>query len=431
MNNQGKISFFTAVLMSINVMIGVGIYFNSQLMVQNAGTCSFLGWIAAAVLLLPVIWVTALAARIFPGEGGFYNYGKSGINETVGFISIWSYLVGYVGMVSAQVLGLTDILNKQYPSITQNLVLFNAVFIIALALFSMLSITWVSRIQGIATILKLTPLLLVIGLLYFYWDPQLTYTGCSYASLSSTISLALFGYFGFEACSNIGQYIKGGSQAVFKVILTAFFATTALYTLFHLGVLHIMGANDFATSGVQALPLFLGITSATTVAWINIIFGWILILSFSNAVYGNMLSNVTNLAGVAQRKLIFGASALTVLNRFDRPVLAVIVQCLATFLFITFVPNINTVVELANLAVVLTLALTTLSVLCAQVRQKSYLASIVTVLSFGSCGALGYCCWLNLSKNTAKPMLYIAMLIGVIGLGYAMFKTLRCCKSAK
>ncbi len=429
MNEQGKISFFTAVLMSINVMIGVGIYFNSQLMVQKAGECSFLGWIAAAVLLLPVIWVTALAARVFPGEGGFYNYGKSGINESIGFISIWSYLVGYVGMVSAQVLALTGVVKTQFPAVAHFPILFNVLFIVGLALFSMLSIAWVSRIQGIATILKLTPIILVIGLLYFYWDPQISYAACSYAGIGSTISYALFGYFGFEACSNIGQYLKGGPQTVFKVILTAFFTTTILYSLFHLGVMHIMGAQDFGASGIQALPLFLGINSTTMLAWFNIIFGWILILTYSNAVYGNMLSNVTNLANIAERKLIFGSSILTILNRFSRPVMAVVVQCLATFLVITFVPNIKVVVELANLAVVLTLVLTTLSVLCAQLRQKAYIASVVTVLSFGSCGALAYFCWMNLSDTNPLRIMYAGMLLGVIALGYAMFKALRCCKA--
>lgn len=427
MSEKGKISFVTAVLMSINVMIGVGIYFNSQLMVQKAGTCSFLGWIAAAVLLLPVIWVTALAARIFPGEGGFYNYGKNGINESVGFVSIWAYLVGYVGMVSAQILALSDVVKTQCPWVAANPVAFNAIFIIGLALLSMLSITWVSRIQGIATVLKLTPVLLVIGLLYFFWNPHITYTGLSCASISSTISYALFGYFGFEACSNIGHYLKGGPQTVFKVILTAFFSTTILYSLFHLGAIHIMGAEGFSSAGIQGLPLFLGFTSESTLALIKIIFSCVLILSFANAVYGNMLSNVTNLAGVAQRKLIFGSSLFTLVNRFDRPIFAVFAQCLATFLFITFVPNIKVVVELANLAVVLTLILTTLSVLCAQIRNKSYIASLVTVLSFGSCGALGYCCWLNLSDTNPQRLMYLGMLAAVIGIGYAMFKAVRCC----
>ncbi len=431
MNEQGKISFIPAVLMTINVMIGVGIYFNPQLMAAQAGNCSFLGWIVVALILLPLIWVTALAARMFPGSGGFYNYGKSAICETVGFVAIWSYLIGYVGMVSGQIFALHGLVKGKFPAneIIGNQVLFNVIFIIALALFSMLSITWISRIQSFITVLKLLPFFCVIGLLYFYWDPQFTLGTCSYASIGSTFTFALFGYMGFESCTNISSFLKGGSQEAFKVVLTAFFIVVALYSLFHLGLLHIMGGTNLSTMGVPAFPLCLGIPSAVMLAWAQIMLGFVLIIGYSNAIYGNMLSNVTNLASAAEKKLVFGTSMFTRLNRFDRPTLAVIAQCFATFLVITFFPDITVVSAFANLSVVVTLVITTLSVFVTQIRQASYGASCISFLSFISCAIFIRAAWFDLGVTNCMRFTYLSILLGLIGLGLVMFKSLRCCKS--
>ena len=56
MEEKGKISLFAAVLISMNIMIGAGIFMNPQPMAIIGGTFSFLGWVFAAGLLFPVIW---------------------------------------------------------------------------------------------------------------------------------------------------------------------------------------------------------------------------------------------------------------------------------------------------------------------------------------------------------------------------------------
>src|SRR3989304_7008542 len=97
MKEEGKISFAAAVLMSINIIVGAGIFFAPPEMTAAAGTSSFLGWPLTALLMFPVIWGIAQASRLFPGEGGFYNYCATGINPTFGFIAQWAYLLGYMG----------------------------------------------------------------------------------------------------------------------------------------------------------------------------------------------------------------------------------------------------------------------------------------------------------------------------------------------
>ena len=112
MTKEGKISFWAAVLMNMNIMIGVGIYFLPQMMAKTAGNFSFLGWVLSSILVFPVIWNVALASRMFPGEGGFFRYCKSGLGETVGFVAIWTYLLGFISVIATQVVVLRKLLQR-------------------------------------------------------------------------------------------------------------------------------------------------------------------------------------------------------------------------------------------------------------------------------------------------------------------------------
>src|SRR3989338_7217724 len=102
MTETGKISFWTAVLMSINIIVGGGIFAGPQSMAAIAGNLSFTALFLAAILVFPIVWGVSRAAVIFPGSGGFYHYCKTGINLDFGFLAHWFYLLGYImGTASA------------------------------------------------------------------------------------------------------------------------------------------------------------------------------------------------------------------------------------------------------------------------------------------------------------------------------------------
>src|SRR3989338_2739697 len=102
MSETGKISFWTAVLMSINIIVGGGIFAGPQSMAAIAGNLSFSAWFLAAVLVFPIVWGVSRAAYLFPGAGGFYNYCKTGIGPDFGFLAQSAFLLGYImGTTSA------------------------------------------------------------------------------------------------------------------------------------------------------------------------------------------------------------------------------------------------------------------------------------------------------------------------------------------
>ncbi|QQR48664.1 amino acid permease [bacterium] len=423
MKEQGSISFLSAVLMSINIIVGVGIYFGPQIMTTRAGSMSFLGWPLVALMLFPVIWGVALAARMFPGGGSFYNYCTQGINKTFGVIAIWAYLWGFIGVAATQTLAFRDLLIAQFPTPfwQEHSLLFNAGFIFILALLNLVSVELISKIQSFVTIIKILPMVAVIFILPFYWDSLYVFNVADMSNLGLAIPVAIFGYSGFESCSNISHLLKGGSQKAFGVILTAFFIVVSLYAIFHLGVLHIMGAAQLAAQGVPSMVNFLGFQSADVVAIMQRGLTVILLLSFANAIYGVTLSNITNFFNMAQEKLFPYPKKMTMVNGYDRPVCVIAIIALITFGFITLIPKTEILLALSTLGVLTAYTLTLVAVARVQLKQKDFGKLFLTVLGFGSCGALGYFSWVSIEGSNMLRLCYASPLLVGVALGTFLY----------
>ncbi len=423
MKEQGSISFLSAVLMSINIIVGVGIYFGPQIMTTRAGSMSFLGWPLVALMLFPVIWGVALAARMFPGGGSFYNYCTQGINKTFGVIAIWAYLWGFIAVAATQTLAFRDILIAQFPMPfwqDYRLVL-NFGFIFVLALLNLVSVQLISKIQSFVTIIKLLPMIFVIVILPFYWDSSYVFNFADVKNLGLAIPVAIFGYSGFESCSNISHLLKGGSQKAFGVILSAFFIVVSLYAIFHLGVLHIMGAAQLAAQGVPAFTNFLGFQSTDVIWFMQRGLTAILLLSFANAIYGVTLSNITNFFNMAQENLFPHPKQLRKVNHYDRPVYVIFIIAFITFGFITFIPKTEILLAISTLGVLTAYTLTLVAVARVQLKQKDFGKLFLTLLGFGSCGALGYFSWVSIEGSNLLRLCYASPLLIGVALGTFLY----------
>jgi amino acid transporter len=95
--HEKKMSLFSATLLNVNLMIGAGILIGPQVMAQKAGAASFLGWPIVALIFLPIMVSIAHMALTIPGTGNVYGFARAGLGESAGFISSWSYFIGFNG----------------------------------------------------------------------------------------------------------------------------------------------------------------------------------------------------------------------------------------------------------------------------------------------------------------------------------------------
>lgn len=418
MKNENKISFFAAVLMSMNIMVGAGILVAVGPMTNVAGNLSFLGWPLTALLLFPIILGLAKAANIFPGEGGFFHYCSSGIGPLSGIIAHWVYVLGFIGAAAslATVLrnGLSDIF--QIDCIKTTPFVFNFALVLFYTLINLIPLEKISKVQSIGTLLKITPFLGVILLMAFYWKSDMSFNLSDLANLNKTFSMAIFAFLGFETCCSIGGILKGGPSRVGSVVITAFLITVTIYTLLNLGLLFIMGGDNLAQYGAIGFPKFLGLSEKVGAA-VQVGISFAILFSWANSILSISLGNITNIYTLAKKRLILGSSFFSKVNRNQRPFYIALLHGLILLSYISAVKDVEVLFALTNVCVGVAMSLAMISVFVALAKQKKYLQLIIPFLSFGSCGG-----WIYFSFIKIPNVFYILPIVVALIIAIVMYK---------
>lgn len=403
MTESGKISFWTAVLMSINIIVGGGIFAGPQSMAAIAGNLSFMTWFLAAILVFPIVWGVARAAVVFPGTGGFYHYGKTGINADFGFLSHWFYLLGYVmGTASAMTFLLRNALATRlgWSFAAEHPYVSNALILVLFSLLNLMPIGIVSKMQAGATLLKLLPLLIITGLTFWYFNPALDYDFSHLNTLPATIPTVIFGYLGFEACCSLSHLLKDGPSSVGKVVLVAFFITAVLYMIFHFGLLQVMGAEQLAAVGAIAFPDYLGLSAHWTLL-LGVIVGGAILLSYANSLFGLSLGNITNIIAISRGSKMQAA----------------LIHGVAIWLLLCFMSDINNIFAFTVVGVGIAYCLTLVAVFRYSIQIRDNFQAFIMLLGFVSCAVMFYCCWVGLGGDALGRILNLSPILigGIVG----------------
>lgn len=423
MINSQKISLPAAILMSINIMIGAGIFFGPQIMATYAGSLSFLGWPLVALFLSPIIINVAAAARLFPGEGGFYNYCRSSLGEAGAFLATWSFLLGYLGAAGAQLTVTREafITSFGWEWAAAYPFLFNITALVLLALLNLLSVALISKVQSGFTLLKLVPLFFVIALLLFYYNPAIQFFASNAWGLGLTVPVGIFAYNGWESCCTIGHLIEGGSQRVPVVIFTAFTIVVTLYTLFHLSIIHIMGVENLIAHGASAFPLFLG-ASDQTVFLIKTAIAYAFLISYVNALYGVSMANITTLQSLAQKELIPGAQMFNVINNNGRPTNIIALYAFLSLILVSVFPSKIILVGFTGMGMVTTFILTLFSLARAYITRNEHTKLITVFFGFVSCSVLFYFSFLSIGSCFGERIANALPILICYCIGIALYK---------
>ncbi|MBU1008029.1 APC family permease [Candidatus Dependentiae bacterium] len=422
MDQTHKISFWTAVLMNINIMVGIGIFILPPLMTQRAGYASFLGWPLVALVVLPIVLSVAAMARLFPGAGSFYSYAKNIIGPNAGFFSGWGYYLGYTGVGAFMTIALRD--DVILPHFPMNPVLFNLLFITTISLLSLLNIKTIGRIQNAGTIFKILPLLIVLAVFIAYWNPAFHITLPSLGNVPSVVPFALFGYWGFEVCCTISHLIEGDKNSASRAILLAFGIIMVLYSLFHFGILHIMGAKNLAAAGsAKDFVYFLGLSPYAQALFSTFITVTIAFV-FINAVFSIFTAVSSTLQAMAHENILPYSQALIKQSKQHRPWVAIIIQGILTFIITCTTSNKSIFIAVINLGILTAFFLTLIALFKLQRRMGQTKQIGMTILAFISLGYFTHASWMDKGLGATHLMKFVSTLPLLAGfaIGYAMYQ---------
>src|SRR3989338_10347142 len=156
-----KLSLFQAIFITINIMLGTGVFVNTVMLAKTVGTLGGLLYLAAGLLMLPFSLCFAQLTTLLP-VSNFYTFGAI-IHRYFGFISTWIYFIGKLASAALSIHVFISFLQKTIPVLAFfSPILLDCIVISFFVGTNLLDIKTGSKIQYLFLTTKLVPVLFAI-----------------------------------------------------------------------------------------------------------------------------------------------------------------------------------------------------------------------------------------------------------------------------
>lgn len=420
-SNSFKLSLPAAIIINMNIMLGVGLFVNTIPLSKMAGVMSPLIYLLVAFLMLPLVLTIAKLLRLHPG-GSFYAFGNKEISPLAGFLTAWSYFISKMASATLMIHFAVLIIQNTFP-------ILKALPIIGLDLTILGLFTWLnlknmrtgSKIQFSFMLLKVIPVLFIIITGMIFFDLVNLNTNIIWSSVPLSIPLIIYAFSGFEASCSLSAHIENAEKNAPKATLIAFFMIATIAALYQLMFYGMIGANLGQLSHYfEIFPAIINkIFSAGSQFGpkLQAVLQLAIATSSFGGSYGIMFSNCWNLHTLAKENHLIGSTIIAKLNEHNVPVYCILAETFIGVIYILATMGNNIPLQQIG-AFGCTLAYTfcVIALLANALRQPSKKALILPILGAFSCTILLTSCINGFLKNgTYSPLALFGFLIfGVI-----------------
>lgn len=254
----------TAIAMIVGVVIGSGIYFKVDDILNYAGGSIWLGMVIIALGSFAIVFGSLSLSELSirnTEKGGIFSYYARYINQDIaaslGFFTAYVYLPSLIAVVTW--VGANFTLGN--GSSLEMQILLAAFYLIVLTTMNIFSRVLAGRFQSLSTMLKILPLL-AIALVGIFWKenapsiPQ----GVSLAEtrevgwtwLSGLMPL-YFAYDGWTVVASLAPEMKNPGKNISRAFITGPMVILVLYLLFFYGLNSILGPIFVMSTGNDAV----------------------------------------------------------------------------------------------------------------------------------------------------------------------------------
>jgi len=260
------------------------------------GGISILGWLASSLGTFVLALVFSKLSKLFLEKaGGPYAYTKSGFGEFAGFLVAWGYWISiWIGM-AIMAIAFVSALTVLFPILGNN-----PLVSVLTGLSAIWLLTWINskgvresgKIQVVTTILKLTPIVMIIvgGFFFFNIDNFIPFNvsdSSSFEAIAITSTMTLYAFLGFESATIPSDNVKNPGKTIPKATMLGTLITTVVYILGTIAVMGMVPLGELAISpapfadamGVMTGELGRGLVAGgAAIAAFGALNGWILIV---------------------------------------------------------------------------------------------------------------------------------------------------------
>lgn len=267
-----KYGLFTAIAMVVGIVIGSGVFFKAQDILEKTGGdfgVSILAWIFGGLIMLSCVLAFSMMATRYEKVNGMVDYAEATVGEGYGYFVGWFnaviYLPAMTGVLAWVSARFTVVfLNSVIPGFAENPVtgpecmVLTLVFLVGTYVLNTLSPKLAGKWQVTATVIKLIPLILmavvglVLGLGSGTIGESLVETQADsgrmqyfFAALVSTA----FAYEGWIIATNINSEIKNSKRNLPIALTVGALIIIAICVLYNIGIAGSVSITELRTEG--------------------------------------------------------------------------------------------------------------------------------------------------------------------------------------
>ncbi|MGY8915040.1 MAG: amino acid permease [Flavobacteriales bacterium] len=290
-----KLGLWTSTSLVIGNMIGAGVFLMPSALAAYGGI-STIGWLFSAfgALLLATVF-SKLSKLVTEKSGGPYAFSKSAFGDFVGFLVAWGYWMSAWISNAAIAIAFVSALSVFFPILDDSpvaAVLVGLSAIWGLTALNSRGVRTSGKMQLITTILKLSPLFIVILGGFFFFNVENFYpfniSGKSnFSAIAITATMTLYAFLGFESATVPSENVNEPEKTIPRATMIGTIITTIVYLLGTVVVMGMIPANILSESPApfaDAMEIMSGkwgrdlVGAGVVIAAFGALNGWILVM---------------------------------------------------------------------------------------------------------------------------------------------------------
>lgn len=277
---ERKYGLFTAICMVVGIVIGSGVFFKAQTILQKTGgnmPLGVLAWIIGGLIMLVCLLTFSFMGQKYEKVNGLVDYAEATVGKGYGYMMGWFSATIYLPAMTSVLAWVSAMYtmtfltsaNPAFPmtvpveqggcAIGPECLLLTAFYLCALYAINALAPKLAGKFQTSTTVIKMIPLalLMVVGVIYGLVNGQLQENFTTIAHVENVHSSPLFAavcatafaYEGWIIATSINAEIKDSKKNLPRALLLGGIIIAATYILYYVGVAGGASNQDLINKG--------------------------------------------------------------------------------------------------------------------------------------------------------------------------------------